>query len=68
MELDAGIPDELLDVGLVTDPASHELEPEEVAVERDRALEIGDLDAEVADAVEAARNRVSHDAATVLPE
>ena len=67
MKLDTRIAHELLDVLLVTDPARDELQAEEVAVERDRALEIGDLDPEVVDAVEVARDEAAT-SATVLPE
>src|SRR4051812_24932426 len=61
VQLDAGVADELLDVLLVAHPARHELEAEQVAVERNGPLEVGDLDAEVADAVEAVRDRSLHD-------
>ena len=60
VKLDARIAHELLDVLLVPDPRRDELQAEEVTVERDRALEIGDLNPEVVDAVEVARDRGAH--------
>ena len=54
VQLDAGVADELLDVGLVAHPVGDQLEAEQVAVEGDRALQVGHLDAEVADALDRA--------------
>src|SRR5262249_61627844 len=63
VELDSRVADELLDVPLVADPRGDELEAEEVAVERDGPVEVGDLDPEVVDAAEAARRRDAQGAA-----
>src|SRR5438105_6097606 len=59
VQLDARIADELLDVLLVAHPARHELEAEHVAVEAHRALEVRDLDADVAEARERQRSPIS---------
>ena len=44
MEVDVRIADELADVRRPRVPGEHLLEPEDVAVEGDRSLQVGDLE------------------------
>ena len=60
VELDTRIADELLDVGLVSDPLRDEFEPKEIAIEGDRRRQVRDLDSEVADSFDRPARRTVH--------